>query len=372
MKKILGLCNLCDGPHLEKISLTRPLGTTTFLGRYSIMDFTLSNFSNSGIDRVGIIIENHVQSIRSHTRDGNIWINNTKKGFQRLLINENGFSNPKFNTDINNLIYNKEFLIDLDMDYVVIAPVFFLMSFNFKDMIKAHEESGEEITVLYTKSNKANEKFINCDNIRIDSEGLLFDASTVSSDTKKANVSLEAFVINRDTLFELLEKAPKVSSLFNIRQLVYYLAKNNLKKVNTYEYKGYVAPILTMNDYVKYSFDMLSYQNRTQLFNEDWPIYTTSHNTPPSLYGKNADVNNSFIANGSIIKGKVINSIISRDVIVEEGVVIENCILFTKTKVDKDTKLKYVLADKKVNIKQIKNVEGKEDEIFYIALGANI
>ena len=151
-----------------------------------------------------------------------------------------------------------------------------------------------------------------------------------------------------------------------------YCATNKLYEVNAFSFDGYVAPILTFDDFVKCSMELLSYENRKELFKEDWPIYTTTHNTPPAQYGKDAHVSNSFIANGSRIKGTVTNSVISRDVIVEEGAVVNNCILFSGTKVGKNSKLQYVVADKNVKIKEVKEVIGEEDHYTYISFGANI
>ena len=83
-------------------------------------------------------------------------------------------------------------------------------------------------------------------------------------------------------------------------------------------------------------------------------------------------MSNSFVANGSRIQGTVINSVISRDVIVEEGAVVKNCILFSGTKVGKNSKLEYVVADKNVKIREVKEVVGEEDHYTYISFGANI
>ena len=47
MKKVIAICNLHKDPELGTLTRQRPLGAVTFLGRYGIMDFALSNFSNS-------------------------------------------------------------------------------------------------------------------------------------------------------------------------------------------------------------------------------------------------------------------------------------------------------------------------------------
>ena len=103
MAKVIGFCNLHDAPRLSKLTEKRSIGTVSFLGRYGLMDFALSNFSNSGIDRINILVDRHLHSVVSHVRDGSIWVNNTKTGGQRLFYNENNPSH-KFNTDINNLL----------------------------------------------------------------------------------------------------------------------------------------------------------------------------------------------------------------------------------------------------------------------------
>ena len=56
MKKIMGLCNLHAPATLNELTHARPIASTSFLGRYAFIDFPLSNFSNSGIDEVGILV----------------------------------------------------------------------------------------------------------------------------------------------------------------------------------------------------------------------------------------------------------------------------------------------------------------------------
>ena len=370
MAKVFGLCNLHDAPGLGKLTEKRPIGTVSFLGRYGLMDFALSNFSNSGIDRVGILVDRSMHSVISHVRDGSIWINNTKTGSQRIFFNEN-IPSKKFNTDINNLLANRLHFETEDVDYVVVAPAFFLMSIDFRKYIEKHIESGREISVIYKKAKNAKDAFLNCDVVKIENH-LVKDFSVNIGRAKEANVSLETFIFNFKTFVELINHTREISTLFNIRDLVNYVATNGLYEVNAFSFDGYVASILTFDDFCKYSMDLLSYEVRKELFKEDWPIYTTTHNTPPAQYGPDAKVANCFIANGSRIKGTVINSVISRDVIIEEGAVVKNCILFSGTKVGKNTKLEYVVADKNVKIREVKEVVGEEDHYTYISFGANI
>ncbi len=109
-----------------------------------------------------------------------------------------------------------------------------------------------------------------------------------------------------------------------------------------------------------------------KLFKEDWPIYTTTHNTPPALYGNHAIVSNSFIANGCIVKGKVKNSIISRDVVIEEGASVEDSIIFTNSIVGANIKVKNVVADKHSQLVEMKRIGNDKDEILFISRGERV
>lgn len=371
MNKVIGICNLHNEAHLGEITKNRPLGAVSFLGRYGIMDFTLSNFSNSHIDKVYILARKGALSVRKHIGSGAIWVNNTKLGHIELLINEKGLSNKPFNTDINNLREGLD-LDELDFDYAVVAPSYMLSSMDYRPIIKSHVKSNADITAVYKHIENADKEYLKCDKYKFDANGKIDKVSKNIGRSGVADISLDTFIINKKVLRRLIEQAPKVSQLYSLQDMINFFIEEDKIVVKGYEFTGYVVPILSLQDYVNHSLELLNYKSRSQLFKPDWPIYTTTHNTPPALYHKDAEVSNSFIANGAIIKGKVIDSIISRDVVIEKGAEVKNCIIFTKTMVGRDVKLDHVLCDKKVTILNCKKLSGEKDEFVVIPQGAKI
>ncbi len=372
MNKVLGICNLHDSPSLGKLTKTRPLGALTFLSRFGLMDFTLSNFSNSEIDRVIILTESNASAVTNHTGQGNVWINNTRTGFLKILMNEKLIDSPKFNTDIKNIDVHYSVIEDIDPEYIVVAPTFFLMSLDFRKVIEEHEESGAEVSLVYLKTQAEKSGYLNCDLLTIEKNQVISHVDTVVKESKGQNISLETYVFTREAFDKTIAIAHKVSALYGLRKALNFAINHHRLIVHGYKYDGYVVPILSSQDYINRSFDLLAYANRAQLFDEDWPIYTTTHNTPTAFYGNKASVMNSIVGNGAIIKGTVENSVISRDVVVEEGAVVRNCILFTQTHVGKNVKLEYVLTDKNVRVQEIKDLKGKKDEVLYVKQGETI
>ena len=372
MRNVIGIVNLHDCPHLGPLTMKRPTGATTFLGRYGLMDFTLSNFSNSGIDRVAVLAESNYRSVRNHLQAGQIWVNNTKLGFQRILTNESLLSVSKFNTDIANILANKNIFYENEPEYVIVAPVFLLMSYDYNELIHRHISSGADVTVLCKHIDNSDKEFVNCDAVTVNEEGFITDFSTNTGRKKEVDISLESFMINTDVLLDICNRQKDVSLLYSLRQMIKYLTRNGELKVASQFFEDEVVPILSFEHYVRNSFKLLEHKARAGLFKEDWPIYTTTHNTPPALYGDRAVVSNSFIANGCVIKGKVKNSILSRDVVVEEGAVVENCIIFTHTEIGENVKLKYVVTDKYSEVIEVKKIIREKDDILYIGKGERV
>lgn len=372
MRSVIGVANLHDCPHLGPLTMKRPTGCTTFLGRYGLMDFTLSNFSNSGIDRVIVLAETNYRSVRNHLQAGNVWVNNTKLGFQRILTNEDLLSVSKFNTDIANLLANKNLFLDVKSEYVVIAPVFMLMSYDYNELVEKHIESGADVTVLCKHISNSDKDFVNCDMVSLDKDGFITEFSTNTGRKKEADISLESFVLKTDKLVEICTDAQDVSLLYSLRRMISHLTAKGEIKVASCFFDGYVVPILSFEHYVRHSFNLLKYEERRQLFKPEWPIYTTTHNTPPALYGERAIVSNSFIANGCIIEGKVKNSILSRDVIVRPGAVVEDSIIFTQAEIGENVRIRYVVADKFSKLIEVKKINGEKDSILCIGKGERV
>lgn len=371
MKRAIGFLNLHGNPSLGKLTEGRTFGSVTFLGRYALMDFVLSNFSNSDINKTEILVEGYYDSVRSHISNGNIWVSNTKTGFIRPVINEKQLYR-KDNTDIANIMENIP-MSAITEEYVVVASPQFLMSIDYREVLRQHGDSNSGITVVYTKT-KERERFQGCDTITLDKDGFVrrFNKTNDNQD-EEVCIPLESYIFSKDVFVGLLQFSREISNTkTTIRKMVELYANNHMTSVKGYEFKGMVVPVLSLNQYVEESFKLLQNKNRKQLFDPEWPIYTTTHNTAPARYGDNAVVTNCFVANGSYIRGTAKNCIISRDVVIDEGAVVEDCILFTNTYIGQRVTLKHAVTDKNVSINNVKKLSGDEQDYLLISKGAKI
>ncbi len=366
MRKVIGFVNLHHSPSLGELTSSRPLASTSFLGRYAFIDFVLSNFANSGVNEIGVLVQDHARSLHKHLGFATSWSINTKIGSRVMMQNEQYYNNPRYNHDLNNIRNNDWFLYQSKADYVVIAPAHFVLSIDYRKVIDEHEASGADITMVYTHTDCAKEHFINRDRVTV-YKGNITHMSKNKGEEDNCDISLETYVMKKEMLNQILDEAPRISSIFSLNDYIMYKLKT--LTIHGYQFKGYVRCFDSLAHYLEYSLELLSYSHRSQLFLDNWPIYTVTHDTPPSKYGENAEVSNSFIANGAIIDGSVTSSIISRSVVVREGAHIKNSILLTETIVTSDIDLEYCIVDKYAKIIHVKELKGEKDAPLYINQG---
>lgn len=359
----MGLVNLHHSPDLGELTANRPLASTSFLGRYAFIDFTLSNFSNSDIDQVGILVKDGSRSILKHLGSANVWNANTKLGFEAIMFNEKTANSPRYNTDINNIKANDWMFYDKEPDYFVIAPVHFVMPVDFRLVIADHIKKGAAITLVYTHVDNGKSRFIGSNVLTINASGHVTSLHENKGAKDEVDVSLETYVINREKLWELIKKAGATSSFFGLNDMIAYTCKN-VEKINTYEYHGYVRCFDSLPHYVEYSLELLDIRVRAQLFKNDWPIYTVTHDTPPAKYGESADVSDAFIANGAVVNGHVERSILSRYVTVEQGACVKNSIVFTDCVIKSGVDIDNVVVDKYAHLEHPQKIEGNGGPLY--------
>ena len=366
--KILGIVNLYDSPSLGGLTRSRTLGSTSFLGRFALMDFALSNFTNSSIDEIDVLIKDNFRSVAKHAGTLKAWVNNTKIGRQNLLINEKGIKDPKYNSDLNALRENDWILYDVDVDYVVITPAHIISLIDFRDVINFHIENEAEVTIVYKEIEDADTSFLSSNVLTLKGNDVI-DYVKNNGKKAKANVSLRTYVVSKESFFKWL-RHKDYKDATSLRMLLETIIEEKEEKVIGYKYEGYARCVDSFEHFVKYSFELLDKSVADQIFKPDWPIYTCTRNTQPTIYGPKAKIKNCYIANGAKINGKVENSIISRYVEVEDGASVKNSIILTKCLIKKGVEVNYAVIDKYSTIEN--DVIGDENNPVYISQGKKV
>lgn len=366
MAKVVGYVNLYDSPSLGGLTKNRTPASTSFVGRFALIDFALSNFANANINDINILVKDNFRSVAKHCGSLKAWASNTKIGRQNYLVNERGLADKDYNSDLNAIRENDWVLFDTNADYIVIQPAHILTKINIADLVRTHEKSGADITVAYTKIKDGDVAFLTSTALNIEGDKVVAAAPNDGTE-KEIEVSLRTYVFSRE-YFEVLLRHKDFKNALSLRALISHLINKQLCDVRGYEYKGYARCFDSLEHFVEYSFELFDPKIARKLFDSVDKSYTISRNTPPASYGEHAEVKESFIANGAFVDGKVEHSIISRYVKVEDGAKVKNSIILTRCLIKNGAVIENAVIDKYSTISGV--VKGTEKEPLYLRQGS--
>ena len=371
MSRILGIVN-CDSASQKGVAITkyRSIGAVSFLGRYRLIDFVLSNMANSGIQEIKVLVNDNPHSIVEHVGGGDQYNINTKRGKLEFLFPQEVYASPLFNTDVRILHQNMRHIENELVDYIVIAPAHVLCSINYQDVINSHVASGAPLTIVYKNVNDANVNYEDSQCLTLNERKEVVGIERNRGNRKNRSVSLESYVINRETFLSLVETALKESAIYTLKDVIADLAEDTV--INAYQYKGYASCINSLNNYYDTTMELIDYDTARTLIKKDWPIYTQTNDSVPSLYTKDAHIRKSVVSNGCEIEGTVEHSVIGRNVKIGKGTVIRNSVVMADSKIGANVHLDNVVVDKDVIIKHAVELEGTEDNPVYIDRGDHL
>lgn len=363
--------------NITEMTRKRTMASVPFGCRYRLIDFALSNMVNSGIDKVGIVTHYNYQSLLDHIGNGKDWDLARRSGGIKILppfitAYDSNVANKLYSTRLEAMIGVNRFINCCTEDYVILSDCDIICNINLSDVIKEHEESGAELTVVTKKmfitgEDAGKHTIIECDEEGYAKEVYDSTSNTIGIKTISANI----FVIKRTSLQSIiLESLAHGFKSFTL-DVLSVMAKKRF--VKCYNFDGFYASINSLAGYFSISMQLLSPEVRAGLFEvKHRPIMTKVRNSPPTKYTDSAVVSNSLIADGCVIEGEVYDSILFRGVKVGKGTVVKNCILLQDTYIGENCNLGCVITDKNVVIKDARNLSGHESMPFFIEKGARV
>lgn len=360
-KKVLGM--IFANIHEEALgALTdmRTMGSVPFCSRYRLIDFPLSNMVESGVTKIGVVTNANFNSLMDHVGTGKPWDLSRKTDGLYLLPPYSLTSTTMWGNRIDAIYGNMGFLDQSNQEYVLMTDCYNVMNIDYDALFDAHEKSGAAVTVVGVKGKKPS----NISSVLVLNEvaenGKILDAAIDPASEEDVFYSCNIILIKKYLLQTLITTAHSKNEVSFQRSIL----MNCINSGKAYAYDAtdcFVGTIDSVQSYYDISMSLLSKDVKNKLFAAERPIYTKERDDMPSLYGTEAKVTNSLIADGCEIKGTVENCIIFKGVKIEADAVVKNSILMQDTVVGEGTKINYIIADKNVNIKSGIELSGAEN-----------
>ena len=339
-----------QGSRLYTLTVKTAKPAVPFGGKYRIIDFPLSNCTNSKLDTVGVLTQYQPLVLNEYVGNGLPWDMSRYYGGVSILPPYQGHGGADWYKGTANAIYqNKEFVDRYDPDYVLILSGDHIYKMDYAKMLDFHKANNADCTIAVLEVPMEEASRFGIMSTNEDNSIYKFTEKPKNPDSNKASMGI--YIFNRKKLFDYLEadeKDPESSNDFG-KNIIPTMLKNG-ERMYAYPFEGYWKDVGTISSLWEANMDLLGKNPELSLNDENWRIFFRSTASAPQHIGDTAVVENSIITEGCEINGTVKNSVIGSSVCVEAGAVVEDAVIMSDVTVKAGAKVYYSIVDTRVTV----------------------
>ncbi|MBE6935219.1 MAG: glucose-1-phosphate adenylyltransferase [Ruminococcaceae bacterium] len=355
-----------QGSRLGVLTKSNAKPAVSFGGKYRIIDFSLSNCVNSGIDTVGVLIQYRPLVLNRYLGTGEAWDLDSSDGGVHVLPPYATETGGQWYAGTADAIYhNIDFIDSYNPEYVLILSGDHLYKMNYDLMLEEHKAKNADLTVsvIEVPWEEASRFGIMTE----DEEGRIvkFSEKPKNPDSNLASMGIYIFswpVLRKALLDDHMD--PNSDKDFGKNIIPRLLSEG--RNLFTYHFNGYWKDVGTIDSYYDAQFDLMDENSGINVYDNSMRIFSNSNIYPPHFIGENGVVSDSLLSNGCVVEGEVNHSILGSGVVIEEGCVIEDSIILPGVRIGRGSRIVRTIVNEDVTIKAESVIGEKDGEIAVI------
>ena len=336
-----------QGTRLKELTEDIAKPAVAFGGKYRIIDFTLTNCSNSGIDTVGVLTQYEPRILNNHIGRGSPWDLDRMDGGVTVLQPHTRKNDEKgwYKGTANAIYQNIKFIEEYNPQYVLILSGDHIYKMNYDKMLQFHIQKNADATIGVFKVPLKDAPSFGIMNTRDDMS--IYEFEEKPKEPKSDLASMGIYIFNWQLLKKYLDEDEKDSNSSNdFGKNIIPNMLNDGKKMFAYPFKGYWRDVGTIQSFWDAHMDLLSEDNELDLFDKSWRVNTRQGIYTPSYFTKESKIKNTLIDKGCIVEGEIEHSIIFSGVKIGKNSKIIDSIIMADTEIgDNVTIQKAIIAN---------------------------
>lgn len=296
-------------------------------GKYRIIDFPLSNCTNSGIDTVGVLTQYQPLELNAYIGSGAPWdLDISNGGVFVLPPYQKGKSGEWYRGTANAIYQNMAFIEQYNPDYVLILSGDHIYKMDYNEMLNFHIRNGADATIAVREVPW--EEAPRFGIMNTDSENHIVEFEEKPKNPKSNKASMGVYIFTWEKLRHYLtqdEDDKKSSNDFGKNIIPSML--NDKQVLVAYNFSGYWKDVGTIESLWEANMDLLENPMPIDMHDKKWRIYSKNPGMAPHYIAKGAKVADTLITEGCEVYGNVNHSILFAGVIVEEGAKVESSVI---------------------------------------------
>ena len=333
-----------QGTRLQVLTKDMAKPAVPFGGKYRIIDFPLSNCSNSGISTVGVLTQFMPLELNSYMGNGNPWdLDRVDGGLTILPPYTAGKTGEWYKGTANAIYQNIKYIEQYDPEYVLILSGDHIYKMNYNKMLEFHKEKKADLTVAHI--NVPIEEASRFGILNTDEDLRIVEFLEKPEHPVSTKASMGIYIFNWKVLREYLirdEENPESEKDFG-KNIIPMLLEED-RRIYAFPFAGYWKDVGTIESLWEANMDLIKRREEFNISDKSWTIYYRHEGRLPQYIGESAEVTDSMISDGTIVLGKVhesivssgvsiarnskvLGSIIMQNAVIEEGATVVNSII---------------------------------------------
>ncbi|MFT5874773.1 MAG: glucose-1-phosphate adenylyltransferase [Clostridium sp.] len=360
-----------QGSRLKQLTKMIAKPAVPFGGKYRIIDFSLSNCSNSNIDTVGVLTQYQPLVLNAHIGIGSPWDLDRRNGGVTMLAPYQSEDGGNWYNGTADAIYqNTNYIDSLDPEYVLILSGDHIYKMDYSLMLDYHKEKGADVTIAVLEVPLEEAYRFGMMNTRADNTIYEFDEKPKKPKSNLA--SMGVYIFKWSALKQLLKEdnLDKNSDNDFGKNIIPKMIKND-QKLYAYPFKGYWRDVGTIESFWEANMDLLDDDNGLDMYDTEWRIYTVNTMRPPQYIGPAASINNTVLNEGCTVFGEVTNCVLFQGVHVGKNSKITNSVILPNTKIGNNVVIDKAIIGSDVIVRRNSHI-GNGKDIIVIEEGREI
>jgi glucose-1-phosphate adenylyltransferase len=336
-----------EGERLSILSQERAKPAVPFGGKYRIIDFTLSNCVNSGIDDVVVLTQYNPRSLNDHIGLGRPWDLDRNTGGVKLLqpYIARGQLAEWYRGTADAVLRNLRVLENNPADTILVLAGDHIYKMDYQPFVAAHRRHRADVTIAVRRVPLAEASRMGI--LGMDENDRVTEWQEKPKQPKSDLASMGVYVFTKKTLRRWLSE-DRVDFGANVVPSMLEAGA----RVFGYRYNGYWQDVGTIQSFWEANMALLDDEPALDLYDKEWIIHTRSEERAPAKVGPTAQVHRSLISHGCMIAGTVVNSVLSPGVRVEVGAVVRESIVMFDSVIRSGAVVDRAILDKEVVVGQ--------------------
>ncbi len=326
-----------QGSRLGVLTKTVAKPAVPFGGKYRLIDFTLSNCHNSGIDTVGVLTQYQPFELHNYIGIGAPWDLDRNTGGVHILppfVRARG--GEWYQGTANAIHQNATFIEQFSPQYVVILSGDHIYKMDYASMLAFHKETEADATiaVIEVPWKEASRFGI----MSADREGRITEFAEKPKQPKSNLASMGVYVFSWKVLRKYLELDEKdKSSSHDFGKNVIPAMLGSGRKMMAYAFDGYWRDVGTVESLWEANMDLLSDRPELDLYDPSRRIYSINPTQPPHFVAEGGKVRRVIASVGCRIFGEVENAVLFPGVHVAPGAVVKDSVIMQDVRIGANT-----------------------------------